>query len=145
MSRAIAFVIEHAYVDALACFREPIRFFAARGDHVDVYLRMTPSHPVPYFADAHVRLIPLDVTPAGAARLVRRLVAHQPRYAIIFTVPQWSLHWSVAAARLTGSPVAYISDELIETDAASTESALKWKARERRAHRRCAFSVAADA
>jgi len=142
MSRSIAFVIEHAYVDALACFREPIRYFAARGDRVDVYLRLTASHPVPFFADPHVRLIPLDVTPAGAARLVRRLVAHTPRYAIIFTVPQWSLHWSVTAGRLTGTPVAYISDELIETDDASTASARKWKARERQAHRRCAFSIA---
>jgi hypothetical protein len=135
VSRSIAFVIEHAYVDALACFREPIKWFAARGDQVDVYLRFTTTHPVPNFLDPRIRLIPLDVTVGGAARLVQQLVTHRPRYAVIFTVPQWSLHWSSVAARMTGTPVAYISDELIVDEG-------KWKTRERRAHQRCAFTIA---
>jgi hypothetical protein len=137
---AVAFVIEHAYVDALACFREPIKYFAARGFEVDVYLRMTPFHPVPNFNDPLVRLIPIDVSKAGAARLVARLV--RSRYAVIMTVPQWSLYWSTVAGRLSGTPVAYISDELIVDEELTTASQHKWKARERRAHRRCAFSIA---
>lgn len=133
--RSVAFVIEHAYVDALACFREPIKWFAARGDRVDVYLRITPFHPVPVFVEPGVRLIPLEVTVAGAARLVTQLVTRRPRYDIIFTCPQWSLHWTMQAAKLTGTPVAYISDELIVDEG-------KWKTREREAHRRCAFTIA---
>jgi hypothetical protein len=135
VSRSIAFVIEHAYVDALACFREPIKWFAARGDRVDVFMRMTPFHPVPTFVDPGVRLIPLEVTVRGAARLVAQLVAHRPRYDIIFTCPQWSLYWATTAARVTGTPVAYISDELIVDEG-------KWKTREREAHKRCAFTIA---
>jgi hypothetical protein len=135
VSRSIAFVIEHAYVDALACFREPIKWFAARGDRVDLYLRLTPHHLPPTFVEPGVRLIPLDVTPGGAARLVAQLVARRPRYDIIFTCPQWSLYWSTVAARVTGTPVAYISDEIIVDEG-------KWKARERAAHLRCAFTIA---
>jgi hypothetical protein len=135
VSRSIAFVIEHAYVDALACFREPIKWFAARGDQVDVYLRMTATHPVPNFLDPRIRLIPLEVSVGGAARLVQQLVTRRPRYAMIFTVPQWSLRWAMAAARVTGIPVAYISDELIVDEGPS-------KTRERRAHQRCAFTIA---
>jgi hypothetical protein len=127
----LAFVIEHAYVDALACFREPIKHFARLGYQVDVYTRLTPSHPPPSFADANIRLIPIDVTYAGTLRLVAQLATR--RYAVIFTVPRWSLHWTVMAAR--GTPVAYISDELIADDG-------KWKTRERRDHARCAFSIA---
>lgn len=142
MASSVAFVIEHAYVDALACFREPIKYFAAQGMQVDVYLRITPHHPVPNFLDQHVRLIPLDVTVAGAARLVATLVARRPRYAAIFTVPQWSLYWSTVVGRMTGTPVAYISDELFVDAELTTASQRKWKARERRAHRRCAFTIA---
>ena len=70
----VAFVIEHAYVDALACFREPIKAFAARGAHVDVYTRLTTSHPVPTFSNPRIRVIPLDVSYGGAIRLVARLL-----------------------------------------------------------------------
>lgn len=131
----VAFVIEHPYVDALACFREPIKALAARGYGVDVYIRFTAWHPVPTFTSRHVRFIAIDVTHAGTAALVARLVTHRPRYVMIFTVPQWSLHWTSFASRLTGTPVAYISDE-IRTDET------RQKARERREHRRCAFTVA---
>ena len=131
----VAFVIEHAYVDALACFREPIKELAARGYGVDVYLRISAWHPVPTFTNRHIRLIALDVTRAGTATLFAQLIARRPRYAMIFTVPQWSLHWSSVASRLTGTPIAYISDE-IRTDET------RQKARERREHQRCAFTVA---
>jgi hypothetical protein len=131
----VAFVIEHPYIDALACFREPIKALAARGYRVDVYLRFTAWHPVPTFTSGDIRFIPIDVTHPGSAGLVARLIAHQPRYAVIFTVPQWSLHCSTVASRITGTPIAYISDEL-RTDET------RQKARERREHQRCAFTVA---
>src|SRR5262245_20291094 len=36
-SRGVAFVIPHPYVDALACFREPIRLLADEGWEIDLY------------------------------------------------------------------------------------------------------------
>lgn len=140
--RHIAFVIEHAYVDALACFREPIKAFAARGHRVDVYTRVTATHPMPAFADPRVRLIPLDVSYPGAARLVARLASHRPRYSLLLTVPQWSLRCAVMAGALSAVPVAYISDELIVDEELTTDAQRRWKARERRSHARCAFTIA---
>lgn len=131
----VAFVIEHPYIDALACFREPIRALAARGYGVDVYLRFTAWHPVPTFTDRRIRFIPIDVTHLGCTALLTQLITRRPRYAVIFTVPQWSLHWTTMASRITRTPVAYISDE-IRTDET------RQKARERREHQRCAFTVA---
>jgi hypothetical protein len=131
----VAFVIEHPYIDALACFREPIKALAARGYGVDVYLRFTAWHPVPTFTDRNIRFIAIDVTHAGTATLLMQLLSRRPRYAVIFTVPQWSLHWTTVAARLTRTPVAYISDEL-RTDET------RQKGRERREHGQCAFTVA---
>ncbi|HZS59611.1 MAG TPA: hypothetical protein VFA43_10100 [Gemmatimonadaceae bacterium] len=131
----VAFVIEHPYIDALACFREPIKALADRGYNVDVYLRFTAWHPVPTFTSPRIRFIPIDLTYPGAAELVTRLIVRRPRYAVMFTVPQWSLHWTTVASRITGTPVAYISDEL-RTDET------RQKARERREHQRCAFTVA---
>jgi hypothetical protein len=104
----IAFVIEHAYVDALACFREPIKALAAR----------------------------------GAAALTARLATHRPRYAVVLAAPQWGLHWAVRASAVTGAPVGYISDELIIDNELTTSAQRRWKMRERRDHRRCAFSIA---
>jgi hypothetical protein len=129
----VAFVIEHAYVDALACFREPIKALAARGYGVDVYLRLSPWHPQPTFIEPEIRLIPLEISYSGIARLVARLVSRRPRYAVVFTVPQWSLHCTTMATRLTRTPVAYISDEIRTTGS---------RARERREHQRCAFTIA---
>ena len=129
----VAFVIEHAYVDALACFREPIKAFAARGYGVDVYLRLSPWHPMPIFMSPRIRLIPLEVSYAGSLKLIAHLIARRPRYAVVFAVPQWSLHVAMLAARVSGAPVAYISDELRTTGK---------RARERRDHARCAFTIA---
>jgi hypothetical protein len=138
----VAFVIEHAYVDALACFREPIKAFAARGAHVDVYTRLTTSHPVPTFSNPRIRVIPLDVSYGGAIRLVARLAAHRPRYAVVLAAPQWGLYWAVAASTMSRAPIAYISDELIIDSELTTAGQRRWKARERRAHQRCAFTIA---
>jgi len=138
----VAFVIEHAYVDALACFREPIKAFAALGARVDVYTRLTPWHPAPTFVDPNVRVIPLEVSYIGAARLAAQLVAHRPRYAVVFAAPQWGLRWAVIAAALSRTPVAYISDELIVDGELTTAVQRRWKSRERRAHQRCAFTIA---
>jgi hypothetical protein len=129
----VAFVIEHPYVDALACFREPIKALAARGYGVDVYLRFTAWHPVPTFTDRNIRFIPLNVTHLGTAALLSQLISR--RYVIVFTVPQWSLHWTTVASRITRTPVAYISDEF-RTDET------RQKARERREHQQCAFTIA---
>src|SRR5579862_4671937 len=76
----VAFVIEHPYVDALACFREPIKALAALGYGVDVYLRFTAWHPAPTFTDRHIRFIPLEVSHTGTAALVTQLIARRPRY-----------------------------------------------------------------
>jgi len=131
----VAFVIEHPYIDALACFREPIKALAALGYGVDVYLRFTTWHPVPTFTSRNIRFIPIDVTHSGTATLVTQLISRFPRYAVIFTVPQWSLHWTSVASRITRTPIAYISDEIRTHET-------RQKARERREHRRCAFTVA---
>lgn len=138
----LAFVIEHAYVDALACFREPIKALAARGAHVDVYTRLTATHPAPAFANPRIRVIPVDITYSGAAALAARLATHRPRYAAILAAPQWGLHWAVRAAGMSGSPVGYISDELIMDSELATVTQRRWKMRERRDHQRCAFSIA---
>jgi hypothetical protein len=138
----IAFVIEHAYVDALACFREPIKALAARGARIDLYTRLTATHPPPVFSNPNIRVIPLDVSYGGAARLAARLAGHRPRYAVVLAAPQWGLHWAVLASTVSGSPVAYISDELIVDREMTTAAQRRWKARERRAHQRCAFTIA---
>jgi hypothetical protein len=129
----VAFVIEHAYVDALACFREAIKAFAAHGYHVDVYTQLSPWHPSPTFVDPMIRLIPLSITYGGTARLMLQLVTRRPRYTAVFTVPQWSLHHAAMATRLTDTPLVYISDELRTTGN---------RAREQREHQQCAFTVA---
>ncbi len=131
----VAFVIEHPYIDALACFREPIKALAARGYRVDVYTRITAWHPVPTFTNRNIRIIAIDVSYTGTGALVSRLVTRRPRYAVIFTVPQWSLHWTTVASHVTGTPIAYISDE-IRTDET------RQKARERHEHQQCAFTIA---
>jgi hypothetical protein len=138
----IAFVIEHAYVDALACFREPIKALAARGARVDLYTRLTATHPPPAFSHPNIRVIPLDVSYGGAVRLAVRLAAHRPRYAVVLAAPQWGLHWAVTASAVSRAPVAYISDELIVDRELTTAAQRRRKARERRMHHRCAFTIA---
>lgn len=140
--RSVAFVIEHAYVDALACFREPIRALADAGWEVDVLFGMSRTHPVPSFQHPRIQLIPIDRSRAGAVALTARLVARGRSYDAIFTVPQWSLWVTTQAARVTGAPVVCIQDE-IRTDAdATTPSQRRWRERERWAHRRCAATIA---
>ncbi len=142
--RHIAFVIPHPYVDALPCFREPIAALAENWQ-VDLYTLLSPEHPAPFFGTRSVRLVPIKRTRRGAVELVARLVAHRPKYRMIVTVPQWGLHYSAAASRLAGIPMGCISDE-IKTDAeASTEEAKRWKARERRAHQACRWTIALSA
>jgi hypothetical protein len=141
-SRFIAFVIPHPYVDALACFREPIKRLAGEGWRVDLYTALSPIHPAPFFASENVQLLPIDTSRVGAVRLVRALVTHRPKYRCLVTVPQWGLHVVSLAARLAGIPVGCISDELKTAAEATTDSQRRWKARERRAHQRCRFTIA---
>jgi hypothetical protein len=136
----VAFVVEHPYVDALACFREAIKLLADSGWHVDLYTRLTSQHQAPSFERDRVRLIPISVTPRGAIELVAALGLRG--YDAIFTVPQWSLHYALAGARLRGTPVIYISDEIIaETELGSPAERTR-KARERREHAACALTIA---
>jgi hypothetical protein len=142
---ALAFVIPHPYVDALACFREPIRYLAEHGWHVDLYTSLSPAHPAPFFGSDRIHLVPIEMTRAGAVALIARLTLRRPKYRWIITVPQWGLHYAGTAARLAGIPMGCISDELkAETEATSDEKR-RWKARERRAHQRCAWTMALSA
>ena len=56
--RAVAFVIPHPYVDALACFREPIRLLADEGWEIDLYTSFSPVHPAPFFGRENVSARP---------------------------------------------------------------------------------------
>ncbi len=138
----VAFVIPHPYVDALACFREPIKLLADEGWQVDLYTMLSPLHPAPFFACDAVRLVPLEMTPAGVVTLFRQLTLRRPKYTWIVTVPQWGLHYAGLAARLAGIPVGCISDELRSDAEATTPVQKQWRARERRAHRRCRWTIA---
>ncbi len=140
--RAVAFVIPHPYVDALACFREPIRFLADEGWAVDLYTGFSPLHPAPFFGRESVRLVPVVMSRFGAIELVKRLVCRRPRYRFIVTVPQWGLHYSAIASRLAGIPMCCISDELMTEEEATTAEERAWKERERRAHQRCDWTIA---
>ncbi|MCC7417766.1 MAG: hypothetical protein IT176_11565 [Acidobacteria bacterium] len=139
---AAAFVIPHPYVDALACFREPIKAMADAGWRIDLYTLVTPSHPAPFFGRARVRLIPLEMTRTGTLRLLSQLIARRPRYRWIVSVPQWGLYVSSIASRIAHVPIACISDELKVEAEAETEAQRRWKIRERRAHRRCRWTMA---
>ena len=140
--RHAAFVIPHPYVDALACFREPIKRLAKEGWEVDLYTTLSPVHPPPAFNRQNVRLRPIEMTRSGALRLVAQLVSRRPKYDWLFTVPQWSMHYGGIASSLAKIPMVCISDEL-KTEAEATSGALsRWKRREQRAHERCAFTVA---
>jgi len=140
--RRAAFIIPHPYVDALACFREPIKRLADEGWQVDLFTTLSPRHPAPAFNRENVRLVPITVTKIGAARLVGQLMWNRPKYDWLFAVPQWSLHYSNMAASLANIPVVCISDEL-KAEAEATSGDLKrWKLKERRAHQKCAFTIA---
>jgi hypothetical protein len=143
--RGVAFVVHHAYADALACYREPMRYYAEAGWQVDLYLVVSAQHPAPTFPQGNVLLCPLEISRAGAMRLVAQLIERRHRYAVMFCAPSWALHWATQAARVSGTPVAYISDELMVDSELTTDSQRKWKARERAAHRRCAFTIALSA
>ncbi len=142
---AVAFVVHHAYCDALACFREPMRYFALAGWDVDLYIGVTAQHLAPTFDGANVRLRPTSMSRTGALRLMAALVQRRPRYTLMLTAPTWALYWATRAARLTGTPVGYISDEIIVDSELTSPSHHKWKARERAAHRQCAFTIALSA
>jgi hypothetical protein len=143
--RAVAFVVHHAYSDALACYREPMRYYADAGWQVDLYIGISAQHPAPTFTQGNVRICPIEVSHFGAARLVAQLTSRRHRYAVIFCAPSWGLYWATRASALTGTPVAYISDELMVDAELLTASQRRWKARERAAHRRCAFTIALSA
>jgi hypothetical protein len=140
--RHAAFVIPHPYVDALACFREPIRYLAGEGWDIDLYTTLSPLHPAPFFGRENIRTVPLRISRPGALDLLRRLTLRQPPYDYIVTVPQWGLHYSGIAARLAGIPMGCISDELRSGAEAATPGERRWKARERRAHQQCAWTIA---
>lgn len=142
MTRAVAFVVSHPYIDALACFREPIKALADAGWDVDVYTGIEPSHSIPNFHRDNVRLIRCVLSRSGVVRLLTQLLMHRPRYAAILTIPQWSLHYAGLAARLLNIPVGVISDELSADAELTTRVQHDWKKRERRAHRRAAFTIA---
>ena len=141
-SKSIAFVVSHPYVDAVACFREPIRALADAGWQVDLYTRVSPMHGAPIFPHPRVRLVPIDVSLSSTVALVAGLVRQRPRYQWIVAPPQWSLHHASRAAKLIGAGLVCISDELMTEAQAITPAQKKWKARERRAHQRCAFTIA---
>jgi len=137
-----AFVIPRPYVDAQPCFREPIESLAAESWDIDLYSVLSPIHPAPFFGRENVRLTPIEMSRAGAAGLVARLVFHRPAYRCIITVPQWGLHYAGIAASLARVPLVCISDELTpECEAVSAEQQ-HWKRLERRDHQRCAFTIA---
>jgi hypothetical protein len=140
--RAAAFVISHPYVDALACFREPILRLAEEGWDVDLYTSLSSLHPPPAFGVENVTLVPLTMSRAGAAGLIARLAARRPRYDWLFTVPQWSLHYASVAASLAGIPMVCLSDELSSDGEALSAEQQRWRAREAHAHRKCAFTIA---
>jgi len=140
--RRVAFVIPHPYVDALACFREPIRMLADQGWVVDLYTGFSPMHPPPFFGRENVRLIPVVMSRSGAVALIRRLVCRRPRYRWLVTVPQWGLHYGAVASRVAGIPMGCISDELKTESEAVTGEQREWKQRERRAHQRCRWTIA---
>ncbi len=141
-SRRAAFVIAHPYVDAIACFREPIKRLADEGWQVDLYTTLSPVHPPPAFKCDNVRLRPIEITRAGAVRLVADLAWGRPKYDWIFAVPQWSLHYAGIAASLGRIPLVCISDELKADCEATTGDTRRWRERERRAHQRCVFTIA---
>lgn len=138
----VAFVVSHAYVDALACFREPIKHLADRGWRVDLYTMLAPSHAAPNFQRTNVRLYPVAQTRFGSLKLFLQLLTRRPRYRAIFTVPQWSLHITRLAAALRGVPVVYISDEIIVEEELGTAAERSRKRKERRDHQRCAATIA---
>lgn len=138
----VAFVVSHAYVDALACFREPIKHLADRGWNVDLYTMIVPSHSAPSFQRSNVRLYPVTQTRSGSLELFFQLLTRRPRYRAIFTVPQWSLRIARLAAALRGVPVIYISDEIIVESELRTDSERERKRQERRDHQRCAATIA---
>ncbi len=140
--RHAAFVIPHPYVDALACFREPIKHLADRGWGVDLYTLLAPSHAAPNFQRQNVRLVPLGYTVLGTLKLLWQLITRRPRYRAIFTVPQWSLRRVRIAAAITRTPVVYISDEIIVESELKTADERARKAQERRDHQRCAATIA---
>jgi hypothetical protein len=140
--RHVAFVVPHPYVDALACFREPIQYLADEGWRVDLYTVLSSAHPVPFFGRGDVRIVPITVSRPGVVALVARLALHRPKYRCIVTVPQWGLHYSAVASRLAGVPMGCISDELKSGAEAVSAEARRWKDRERRAHQRCAWTIA---
>ena len=137
-----AFVIPHPYVDALACFREPIKRLADDGWQIDLFTTLSPQHMPPSFNRDAVRLVPIKINKRGALSLMAQLLLHRPKYDWIFAVPQWSLHYAGIAARLAGIPMVCISDELTAEAEASTAEKKRWKGRERRAHQRCALTIA---
>jgi hypothetical protein len=139
---SVAFVVEHPYVDALACFREAIKLLADGGWQVDVYTRLTSQHQAPSFERDLVRLIPITMTPRGALELVAALGMRRTPYVAIFTVPQWSLQYSITAAKLRRTPVVYISDEIITDSELETPADRSRKERERRDHAACAMTIA---
>jgi glycosyl transferase family 4 len=135
-----AFVVPHPYVDALACFREPVKRLAAENWQVDLFTTLSPVHPAPAFASPRVNIVAIAMTKTGAARLVARLIAGG--YDWIFAVPQWALHYATLAASAGRVPVVCISDELTADREATTALQQQWRRRERRAHQRCAFTIA---
>jgi hypothetical protein len=139
---SVAFVIPHPYVDALACFREPIGYLADAGWHVDLFTTLSPMHPAPFFGRESVRLVPLEMSRGGALTLVKQLVTRRPKYRAIVTVPQWGLHYCAIAARLGGIVLGCISDELRIEGEARSDAERRWKERERRAHAQCAWTMA---
>ena len=137
-----AFVIPHPYVDALACYREPMVALAARGWNIDLYTVMNRDNPPPSFLGPRIRLVPVSLTKLKTAQMVARLVLRRPKYDWVFSVPGWGLHYAGIAARLARIPAVCISDELHARSECRTEDERRWKEREIRAHRACAFTIA---
>jgi len=142
---AVAFVIPHPYVDALACFRAPIAWLADHGWRVDLYTTLSADHPAPLFGRDSVTLLPIQVSRRGVVELLTRLATARPKYRAIVTVPQWALHYCAKAARIAGVPIGCISDELKSDAEAATAEDRRWRERERHAHQQCRWTVALSA
>lgn len=140
--RHAAFVIPHPYVDAIACFREPIKRLADEGWRIDLFTMLSPQHPAPSFNRENVRLVPIEMTRSGLLGFMARIVWHRPKYDWIFAVPQWALYYAGIAASFAKIPIVCLSDELKTDGEATTGEHIRWRRREVRAHRTCAFTIA---
>ena len=128
----------------MACFREPIAAMAARGWGVDVYTSYQAFHPIPYFDNPSIRLFFFGSTCFDYLKLVKKIIFRKPRYDWIVAVPQHSLYYAALAAKISGTKLACLSDEIYDSRQTAGRIEKKWKSREISAHQQCDFTIALD-